>query len=75
MFTPSLIAAVRKLLKSGSVKNPSDARELEHALAHPELCDIGSTTAWMASVVRRRGARYDDNNPDHKGPHTWPLAA
>lgn len=73
MFSPSLIAAVRRLLKSGRVENPSDVRLMQHALAHPEHCEIPTATAWMAGVVKRNGERFSDNNPAHKGPHTWPL--
>ena len=74
MPPPDLIAAVRRLLNAGRVVNPSDRKCLGW-----ELADLGGCTtanvAWMAAIVARGGAAYDDNISAHREQHTWPLKA
>ena len=69
MLPPSLVEAV-KLLRFESA---SDERLARRAIAEPELA-TRATVAWLAALVARDGAAYDDRNPSHRSgiPHRWP---
>jgi len=68
MISPSLTASVSAL----KFESPSDEKLAKHAIAHPEQA-TSATVAWLAALVSREGVRYDDNNPEHRQAHTWPL--
>jgi len=70
MIPTSLTNAVSSL----KFESPSDERLAKHAITHPEQA-TPATIAWLAALVSRKGARYDDNNPEHRQAHTWPLAS
>ena len=63
---PDLVTDVTAL----KFENPSDERLAKEAIMYPEHA-TDATVAWLAALVNRNGARYDDNNPDHKGPTVW----
>lgn len=68
-FIPkTLVAAVKRL----RFENPSDRKWAHHALADkapPTQCTI----AWLSSLVRRKGVRFNADNDEHKQPGVWPL--
>jgi hypothetical protein len=63
----TLAAAVRRL----KFANPSDRKIAIKALDDPEPPTKG-TISWLAGLVARKGVRFDSENDEHKGPHTWP---
>jgi hypothetical protein len=74
MPPPDLIAAIRRLLRAGRVVNPSDRKCLQWELNDLAHC-TSANVAWMAAIVARGGAAYDESIPAHREAHAWPLNA
>jgi len=64
-----LVDAVKHL----TIENPSDKRLALAAVARPDYEITPATISWLAALVKRKGARYDDENPRHAGPTSWPI--
>lgn len=63
-----LVDAVKHL----SFENPSDKVFATKMIANPTN-STNAMISWLAALVKRKGVRFNGDNPRHCGPTEWPI--